>query len=114
MYNFGTIVLIPFPFTDLSSSKVRPALIISKTRKNTEDMIVCFISSKRPKKLTNGEYLLKTSDQYFAQSGLKADSVFRFDKIATLNKKLALGEIGSLHQKTLHSLKKTFLEVFGF
>ena len=114
MYKFGTIVLIPFPFTDLTSAKVRPALIISKTHKNSEDISICFISSKRPQKITDGQFLFKTTDVHFKQSGLKTDSVVRFDKIATLNKKLALGEIGSLHTKTLKALQKPFLEVFGF
>ena len=45
MFNFGKIVLIPFPFTDLTSSKVRPALIISEQNNRSEDVIVAFITS---------------------------------------------------------------------
>ena len=40
----GKIVLIPFPFTDLSGSKVRPAIILSNNKKG-EDCLVAFISS---------------------------------------------------------------------
>ncbi len=39
MYEFGKIVLVKFPFTDLSSSKVRPALIISNTGHKDLDII---------------------------------------------------------------------------
>jgi len=39
----GKIVLVPFPFTDLTASKLRPALIIHEGEK---DVIVAFISSK--------------------------------------------------------------------
>lgn len=46
MYKFGSIVLIPFPFTDLTSSKICPALIISKSNKDMDDVLVAFISSK--------------------------------------------------------------------
>ncbi len=43
----GSIILLPFPFTDLSSSKKRPALVISRTEFNNknEDIICCLITS---------------------------------------------------------------------
>ena len=41
----GKIVAIPFPFTDLKGTKVRPALVIDEGH---EDVIVAFISSKLP------------------------------------------------------------------
>ena len=47
MYKFGTIILIPFPFTDLSKSKIRPALIVSQSNLNSEDITVCFITAKK-------------------------------------------------------------------
>jgi mRNA interferase MazF len=46
-FNKGTIVLIPFPFTDLVGSKVRPALILNSNL--SSDVIVTFISSKNGK-----------------------------------------------------------------
>jgi len=42
----GKIVLIPFPFTDLTAAKMRPALVLHEGRK---DVIVAFISSRVPK-----------------------------------------------------------------
>ncbi|MGD9733946.1 MAG: type II toxin-antitoxin system PemK/MazF family toxin [Desulfamplus sp.] len=47
MYKLGDIILIPFPFTDLSSTKVRPALIISKNNQKSQNVIVCFITSNQ-------------------------------------------------------------------
>ncbi len=47
MYNQGDIVLIPFPYTDLTGTKQRPALIISNEKiNNTEDRICCLITSQ--------------------------------------------------------------------
>ena len=50
MLSRGDIVLVPFPFTDLSEKKVRPAIIIST--KNDIDVSVAFISSVIPEELT--------------------------------------------------------------
>lgn len=114
MYKFGTIVLIPFPFTDLSSSKLRPGLIISKSENNNEDVIVCFISSKTQKAAEKSDFTLKTSHKDFPKTGLKTNSIFKFNKIATLNKKLILGELGKISPKLIKDMKTPFKESFGF
>ena len=41
----GTIILTPFPFTDLTKNKVRPALVVSSNKRNDNDVIIAFISS---------------------------------------------------------------------
>lgn len=105
MCKFGKIVLIPFPFTDLTSTKVRPALIIS-AKNSQQDVMVAFISSN-----TNNSGLIVKKSQ---ANGLKVDSTIRFDKIATLNKKLVLGEIGGISREFLQKNKEYFLKNFGF
>jgi len=42
----GIIVLTPFPFTDLSTSKRRPAIILSADNEKKTDVVVAYISSK--------------------------------------------------------------------
>ncbi len=50
IYNQRDIVLIPFPYSDLTGAKQRPALIISNNRLNkTEDRICCLVTSNRPR-----------------------------------------------------------------
>ena len=44
----GTVVLTPFPFTDLSGTKVRPAVVVSPSDRPGEDVILAFISSVKP------------------------------------------------------------------
>lgn len=87
------IVLVHFPFTDLSGSKLRPALVIHE---GEQDVIVTFISSKIPSSLQEFDLLITTDHPAFRSTGLKISSVIKFDKIATLSKTLIEGEIGDV------------------
>lgn len=104
----GDLVLVPFPFTDLSGQKVRPALVLHHDVKG-EDCIVAFLSSLKQKKLSRSDVPVTPSKQ----NGLKAPSVVKVHKIATLQKKIILGEIGALERDSLtevdEKLKQSFL-----
>lgn len=92
----GTIILLPFPFTDLSTAKVRPTLVISDI--NEQNVIVVFISSKIPKDTKQTDFVISKNIHYFDSLGLKKDSVIKCEKIMTLSKSIILGEIGRLPQ----------------
>jgi mRNA interferase MazF len=87
------IVLIHFPFTDLTGSKLRPAIVIHESE---QDVIVAFISSRIPSILQESDLLITTDHPAFLSTGLKISSVIKFDKIATLSKTLVEGEIGEV------------------
>ena len=87
------IVLVHFPFTDLSGSKLRPALVIHE---GEHDVIVAFISSRIPSQLQESDLLFTIDHPAFWSTGLKISSVIKFDKIATLSKTLIEGEIGEV------------------
>jgi len=89
----GDIVLVPFPFTDLTSSKVRPAVIVSADPQ-PEDITIAFISSVLPGILAETEFLLTSKDKNFAASGLKKDSVFKMNKLLTLSSVLIIRRLG--------------------
>jgi len=84
----GDIVLISFPFTDLTGAKNRPALILMETE---FDVTVAFITSQ-----------LKWQDQFdialnpSQENGLKVISLIRLTKLATIDKQLVLGKLGQL------------------
>ncbi len=106
----STVVLVHFPFTDYSSHKLRPAVIVSTNNKS--DVCVAFISSVIPMNLEDTDYLLNEDDASFPATGLKERSVFRMKKIATVDKKIIIGKIGIV-PKELQSiidlkLKKAF------
>ena len=87
----GKIILVPFPFTDLSASKLRPALVLHEGKR---DVVVTFISSKVPVDPAESDMVVPQNHPEFPMTGLKVDSVVKLDKIATLSKNLIIGEIG--------------------
>ena len=89
----GKIVLIPFPFTDLTATKLRPALVLYE---GDHDIILAFISSKIRARAESTGVMVTNSHAGFTKSGLKVDSVIRLDKVATVSKDLMVGELGEL------------------
>ena len=86
----GDIILIPFPFTDLSGNKLRPAVVLIVS---DYDLTLCFITAQlKWKEATDIEILPS------ALNGIKKPSLIRLSKIATLDKTLALGKLGELRQ----------------
>ncbi len=71
----GDIMLIPFPFTDLSGSKLRPEVILVESKL---DLTVCFIKTQTKSQEMTGVRLFSSST-----NRLKTDSVSRISKIAT-------------------------------
>src|SRR3989338_206099 len=91
------VVLVRFPFTDYSASKLRPALVLSKDNSKL-DVIVSFISSVLPCQEENDEFVINGSHPSFSKTGLKKDSVFKMRKIATLDKKIIIGKMGKIEE----------------
>jgi mRNA interferase MazF len=82
----GDIVLIPFPFSDLSGSKNRPAVILIET---AGDVTIAFITTQI-KWNSENDILLQPSDL----NGLKKVSLIRLNKLATIDKGLVIGRLG--------------------
>lgn len=100
----GDIVLIPFPFTDLSGNKNRPGLILAASE---SDIIVAFISTQIQRKEFCDLMIRPNND-----NGLKKESVIRVSKIATLDKALVLGKLGSIEKNTLTKLNQGLKSIF--
>jgi len=96
MYSKGKIILVPFPFTDLSGGKVKPALIISKEGSES-DVVVLFITSKAKTSRNKHRVLIKPDND----NGIKVTSHIVCNKIATLDKKIILGELGVVSKTIL-------------
>lgn len=86
----GDIVVLPFPFTDLTASKRRPAVILANIKGS--DHIMLQVTSKNVK----DSYAIPLSDIDFQSGSLKQDSNIRPNKIFTLSDDLVLYKIGHL------------------
>ena len=99
----GDIVLINFPFSDRTSSKVRPALVISNDRHNARDVDRLFVLISSNVRLRSEEdILLSPGDPDFAASGLKRPSVLRCTKLINLDSsKLRVRRLGRVSRELL-------------
>ncbi|MEK9131076.1 MAG: type II toxin-antitoxin system PemK/MazF family toxin [Patescibacteria group bacterium] len=112
MFERGKIVLVPFPFTDLSSQKVRPAVIVSMTDRNDKDVVVVFVTT-RTAKISKDCLVISEDHPAFGRTGFKTESVIRADKIATLDRRIVLGELGALPSPFMRLLHQKLKSVLG-
>lgn len=89
----GDIILVPFPFTDLTGNKKRPALVLVNGK---VDITLAFISTQT-KWGEETDILLEPSEE----NGLKKESLIRLSKLATIDKDLAIGKLGEIDQNKL-------------
>ena len=86
----GAVVLLPFPFSDLSQSKLRPAIVLADAGRG--DWVLCQVTSK-----PYGDPSAVVLDQVdFAAGSLKVQSFARPGKLFTANDSLLSTEVGTL------------------
>ena len=100
----GDIVLIRFPFTDLSGSKNRPALVLVSKQ---SDVVVAFITSN----IIYSEHWDIVLEPNL-ENGLKQISIIKTSKIATLDKTLILGKIGQIDSSDLLKVNESLSILF--
>lgn len=101
----GAVVLVPFPFSDLSASKLRPALVLADA--GNQDWILCQITSKPY--ADNKAIELKGSD--FLSGTLKVLSYVRPGKLFTANAVLMVAQVGILKKQKLKDIIDTVTQL---
>ncbi|HEY1613462.1 MAG TPA: type II toxin-antitoxin system PemK/MazF family toxin [Rhizomicrobium sp.] len=91
----GQIVLLPFPFSDLSQSKLRPALLLAQGGKG--DWISCQITSNR----YTDPQAIELNDKDFSHGGLRRTSYARPAKLFTAHESLFVASVGTLEPTVL-------------
>jgi mRNA interferase MazF len=112
-YKPGDVVLIAFPFTDFSTLKQRPCIVISSNRFNTthNDVIVAAITSHLPEKIEEDEYLLSEIEQ--RACGLPKASMVKLGKIVTIDTRLIRKSLGQLPEKSCKQIFDKIYQLFN-
>jgi len=106
MYKQGDILLIPFPYSDLTAIKQRPVLVLSNSHYNEshQDIVVAAITSN----VTDKEYSIYITVDDLDEGQLRVDSAIRADKIYTFSKRVVIKKFGHLNTARLEDVKKRF------
>jgi mRNA interferase MazF len=108
----GAIVLVPFPFTDLTGHKQRPALVVSPNGIHPDDVILCAITSQLPDNPSRWEVPLDAND--LLERRLPKPSIIQIAKLFTCHRSLIRGRFGtreaSKHSEALARLRALFAE----
>ena len=80
----GKVVLVPFPFNDLSTTKVRPAVCLTEPIGPHRHIILAFITSRIPTDLLESDVVLDSSQVDFTTTGLRVSSTLRLHRLMTV------------------------------
>ena len=109
-YNFGDVVLVPFPFTDQTTNKKRPAVVISSDVYNAEypDRILMGITSQ----VSSSPKVCDIVITDWRSAGLLKASMIK-PVITTIEKQLILKKLGMLQDVEIKSLKQGLMGIIG-
>jgi mRNA interferase MazF len=110
-YKRGDVVLVSFPFTDLTATKQRPALIVSPDSVNrlNQDFILAAITSQLP----GDEHSVGLSEGDFQQGKLPKKSVIRITKMFTMHSMLIRKKIGTLKPAKMDEVLDRMRKIFS-
>jgi mRNA interferase MazF len=109
-YSFGDVIVVPFPFTDQSATKKRPAVVVSSAAYHRErpDLILMAVTSQLRPSPTVGEVAIV----HWQAAGLLKPSVIK-PLLTTIEARLVLRQLGRLHADDLAALRQVLAAVLG-
>jgi len=102
----GDVVIIPFPFSDLTASKKRPAVIVANI--NSDDYIIAQITSVS----RTDEYSVHLEEKDFKSGKLPHSSLVRSNKLFTADQSLISYKAGSLNDKKIKQIEEKLIGIF--
>ncbi len=101
----GDVVIVPFPFSDLTQTKRRPALVIATL--SGDDLILCQITSQS----RTDSYAIAITNEDFASGGLNQDSNIRPNKLFTSDRQIILYQVGQLKLEKIAEVIAQIIEI---
>ena len=107
-YNRGDVILVPFPFSDQTVTKKRPAVIVSSDKYNviSQDIVIMAITGQMKSRLGVGEFLIED----WQAAGLLKPSAVK-SAISTIEQSLVLKLLGRFSSEDLSTLEKALKEL---
>jgi mRNA interferase MazF len=108
--DFGDLVLVPFPFTDQSTTKRRPAVVVSSAAYHRErpDLVILAVTSQVRPVAGLGEVAIAK----WREAGLLKPSVFK-PVVATIERRLVVRTLGKLTEEDRGALRRVLAEILG-
>src|SRR3989338_548907 len=102
----GDVLVLPFPFSDLSESKKRPALVVAILE--GDDIVLCQITSEA----RFDSYSITLTNSEFKKGSLNLTSMIRPNKLFTADKSIILYKIGSLKESKIKEVENGIVDIF--
>lgn len=109
----GELVLVYFPFTDGSSAKLRPVLVVSSDEFNRGADIVVLPLSSRPDPSDPRSYYVDMSLPRFRSAGLRLSSSIKWSKPLTIDQNVVSRRLGYLETSALQEVQEKLCSVFS-
>ena len=109
----GKVVLVPFPFDDLSSSKVRPAVCLTEPIGPHRHVVLAFITSRIPNKLLETDLIMDVGSTDFSSTGLQVSSTLQLHRLMTATTSLLQRELGVLSPAMQNQVNERLRKLFG-
>ena len=107
----GKVVLVPFPFDDLSTSKVRPRRLPDQSVRPVSP-VLAFVTSRLPSEPAATDVILREEAPDFEQTGLKVSSALRLHRVVTVFTSLMKRELGALSSKRQAEVDERLRQLF--
>jgi mRNA interferase MazF len=92
----GKVVLVPFPFDDLSATKARPAVCLTDPIGPHRHVILAFITGRIPPDLVDTDFVMDVSQPDFTSTGLRVTSALRLHRLMIVTTSVIRHELGDL------------------
>ncbi len=101
----GSVVVVPFPFSDLTQAKRRPALVITELK--GDDFVLCQITSRT---IRDG-YSISVDETDFEEGSLKQTSNVRPNRLFTAHRRILLYQVGRLRREKIEEIIEKIVEI---
>lgn len=106
------IVLVPFPFDDLSGTKVRPAVCLTDPITGYNHLVIAFITSRIQIATEPSDLIINTTDSSFTMTGLRLSSAIRLHRLVTIPTRIIRRHLGVLPVNYHGSMETKLRDLF--